>query len=480
MSIAVEGLTKRFGSVRAVEDLTFATTPGRVTGFLGPNGAGKTTTLRMVLGLVTPTAGSALVEGQRYADLADPLRTVGAALEASSFHPGRSARDHLRVLATAGGLPQRRVDETLQLVGLADVADRRAGGFSLGMRQRLGLAAALLGDPRVLVLDEPANGLDPEGIAWLRGFLRYLAAEGRTVLISSHVLSEVQQTVDDVVIVARGRLVRQATLAELDDPTMRAVADPHPQPRRPPARAVDRRAARRPAVRGRQLARHRGHHRRDRRGGVRGWGGAARAGGDGKRPRTHVPRADGGPAVTNLLLRAELVKVRTTRMWWGLLLGACALTIFQALISAFTAGTDPGPGQPQLPDLSDPAMVRSVYGSGFAACYIFGIVFGIIGMAGEYRHQTITPTFLVTPRRSRVIVAKLVSYFGLGLLAGLVTTVIAVVAGALVIAGKGFDTRLTSDNVPLTLAPGDPGSRGVDGVRARARHPAPQPGRPRS
>ena len=230
MSIAVESLSKRFGSVRAVEDLTIATTPGRVTGFLGPNGAGKTTTLRMVLGLVTPTAGTALVEGQRYADLADPLRTVGAALEASSFHPGRSARDHLRVLATAGGLPQRRVDETLQLVGLADVADRRAGGFSLGMRQRLGLAAALLGDPRVLVLDEPANGLDPEGIAWLRGFLRYLAGEGRTVLISSHVLSEVQQTVDDVVIVARGRLVRQATLAELDDPAMRAVAIRTPDP----------------------------------------------------------------------------------------------------------------------------------------------------------------------------------------------------------------------------------------------------------
>jgi ABC-2 type transport system ATP-binding protein len=230
MSIAVEGLTKRFGSVLAVEDLTFATTPGRVTGFLGPNGAGKTTTLRMVLGLVTPTAGSALVEGRRYADLPDPLRTVGAALEASSFHPGRSARDHLRVLATAGGLPPRRVDETLQQVGLSDVASRRAGGFSLGMRQRLALAAALLGDPRVLVLDEPANGLDPEGIAWLRGFLRYLAGEGRTVLISSHVLSEVQQTVDDVVIVARGRLVRQATLAELDDPTMRAVAVRTPNP----------------------------------------------------------------------------------------------------------------------------------------------------------------------------------------------------------------------------------------------------------
>jgi ABC-2 type transport system ATP-binding protein len=230
MSIAVEGLTKRFGSVQAVKDLTFATTPGRVTGFLGPNGAGKTTTLRMVLGLVTPTAGRALIDGQRYADLPDPLRTVGAALEASSFHPGRSARDHLRILTTAAGLPLQRVDQTLQQVGLVEAADRRAGGFSLGMRQRLALAAALLGDPRVLVLDEPANGLDPEGIAWLRGFLRYLAGEGRTVLISSHVLSEVQQTVDDVVIVARGRLVRQATLSELDDPGRRTVLVRTPTP----------------------------------------------------------------------------------------------------------------------------------------------------------------------------------------------------------------------------------------------------------
>jgi ABC-2 type transport system ATP-binding protein len=230
MSIAVEGLTKRFGSVQAVEDLTFATTPGRVTGFLGPNGAGKTTTLRMVLGLVTPTAGRALIDGRRYADLPDPLGTVGAALEASSFHPGRSARDHLRVLATASALPAQRVDETLHQVGLVEAADRRAGGFSLGMRQRLALAAALLGDPRVLVLDEPANGLDPEGIAWLRGFLRYLAGEGRTVLISSHVLSEVQQTVDDVVIIARGRLIRQATLSELDDPGRRTVLVRTPTP----------------------------------------------------------------------------------------------------------------------------------------------------------------------------------------------------------------------------------------------------------
>jgi ABC-2 type transport system ATP-binding protein len=230
MSIAVEGLSKTFGSVRAVDDLTFSTTSGRVTGFLGPNGAGKTTTLRMVLGLVTPTSGTALVDGRPYADLEHPLRTVGAALEASSFHSGRSARNHLRWLAAAGNIPDRRVDETLEQVGLTADADRATGGYSLGMRQRLALAAALLGDPRVLVLDEPANGLDPEGIAWLRHFLRYLAGQGRTVLISSHVLSEVQQTVDDVVIVARGRLIRQASLAELDDPTTRRVLVRTPTP----------------------------------------------------------------------------------------------------------------------------------------------------------------------------------------------------------------------------------------------------------
>ncbi|MFP5345982.1 MAG: ABC transporter ATP-binding protein [Actinomycetes bacterium] len=213
--ISVRGLTKRFGDVLAVDDLTFDVEAGRVTGFLGPNGAGKTTTLRMVLGLVEPTKGTATVDGQRYRDLGTPQRVVGAALEASSFHPGRTARNHLRVLARTAGVDEATVDELLGLVGLSSAADRRAGGFSLGMRQRLGLAAALVGDPHVLVLDEPANGLDPEGIRWLRGFLRHLAAEGRTVLVSSHVLSEVQQTVDDVVIISKGRLVQQSSLAEL-------------------------------------------------------------------------------------------------------------------------------------------------------------------------------------------------------------------------------------------------------------------------
>ena len=212
----IVGLSKRFGPVRAVDDLSFTVRPGRVTGFLGPNGAGKTTTLRLLLGLATPDAGRATIGGRPYADRAQPARHIGAALEASSFHPGRTARDHLRVYAPQIGVPDARCGEVLTQVGLAGAADRRVGGFSMGMRQRLALATTLLGDPQVLLLDEPANGLDPEGIAWLRQFLRYLAGQGRTVLVSSHVLSEVQQTVDDVVIIAHGRLVHASTLAQLE------------------------------------------------------------------------------------------------------------------------------------------------------------------------------------------------------------------------------------------------------------------------
>ena len=214
--IEVVGLTKRFGPVHAVEDLTFRVSPGRVTGFLGPNGAGKTTTLRLLLGLATANAGTATIGGRRYADFPRPASHVGAALEASSFHPGRTARDHLRAYAPQVGVGDDRCDEVLAAVGLTEAADRRAGGFSMGMRQRLALATTLLGDPQVLLLDEPANGLDPEGIKWLRTFLRYLAAQGRTVLVSSHVLSEVEQTVDDVVIISRGRLVRACSLPELE------------------------------------------------------------------------------------------------------------------------------------------------------------------------------------------------------------------------------------------------------------------------
>jgi ABC-2 type transport system ATP-binding protein len=227
--ITIQGLTKRFGEVLAVDNLSFEVDQGTVVGFLGPNGAGKTTTLRMLLGLVTPTAGSATIDGKPYRGLATPVRHVGAVLEASSFHPGRSARNHLRVVATAAGVPLARADEVLAQVGLADDARRRVGGFSLGMRQRLGLATALLGDPQVLILDEPANGLDPEGVHWLRGFLRQLADQGRTVLVSSHVLAEVAQTVDQVVIIARGRLVTQSTLAALTARTDQLVRVRTPQ-----------------------------------------------------------------------------------------------------------------------------------------------------------------------------------------------------------------------------------------------------------
>jgi ABC-2 type transport system ATP-binding protein len=221
--IEIHNLTKRFGHVLAVDNLSFTVEPGRVTGFLGPNGAGKTTTFRVLLGLVKATAGGATIAGRRYRDLSEPQRAVGALLEASNFHPGRSGRDHLRVLASTAGVAPGRVDEVLHIVGLTEHGGRRAGGYSMGMRQRLGLAGALLGDPRVIVLDEPANGLDPEGIRWMRGFLRSLAAEGRTVLISSHVLSEVEQTVDDVVIIARGRLVHASPLAELAATASREV-----------------------------------------------------------------------------------------------------------------------------------------------------------------------------------------------------------------------------------------------------------------
>ena len=214
--VDVVGLTKMFGALKAVDDVTFSVRPGVVTGFLGPNGSGKTTTLRCVLGLLRPTSGTTSIGGVPYAQLRDPIGTVGAALEASSFHPGRSAQAHLEVMAIGAGIDRARAGQMIAQVGLTEVADKRVGGFSLGMRQRLALAAALLGDPEVLLLDEPANGLDPAGIAWLRQFLRALAAEGRTVLVSSHVLSEVQQTVDEVVVLSRGRLVRQGPLAELD------------------------------------------------------------------------------------------------------------------------------------------------------------------------------------------------------------------------------------------------------------------------
>jgi ABC-2 type transport system ATP-binding protein len=216
--VAVNSLAKRFGDLLAVDDLTFSLDRGTVTGFLGPNGAGKTTTLRLLLGLAEPTAGEALVFGRRYRDLAEPARRIGAVLESNDFHPGRSGRDHLRALALAAEIPTGRVDEVLELVDLAPAAGRRVRTYSLGMRQRLGLAGALLGEPELLVLDEPANGLDPAGVHWLRTFLRRFAGQDGTVLVSSHALAEIAQTVDQVVIIHRGRLVATMELDELASP----------------------------------------------------------------------------------------------------------------------------------------------------------------------------------------------------------------------------------------------------------------------
>jgi ABC-2 type transport system ATP-binding protein len=215
--IVVSGLTKQYRKVRAVDNLSFIVQPGRVTGFLGPNGAGKTTTLRMVLNLVRPTAGTATIGGQRYADLRNPVRHVGAVLEASSAHKGRTGRNHLRIICMSAGIPLERADEVLEIVGLTPAAKRKFKGYSLGMRQRLGIAAALIGDPHVLILDEPANGLDPEGIRWMRGLLKTLANDGRTILVSSHLLSEMELLADDIVIIAAGQLVRQGTVTDVVD-----------------------------------------------------------------------------------------------------------------------------------------------------------------------------------------------------------------------------------------------------------------------
>jgi ABC-2 type transport system ATP-binding protein len=212
--LEVRNLSKRFGKTVAVDDLSFSVDAGQVTGFLGPNGAGKTTTMRALLGLVSPSGGEALVEGRPPAEMTDPLRTVGAALEATAFHPGRSGRNHLRVLAASAGIAKSRIEEVLEMVELTGSADRRVKGYSLGMRQRLALAAALVGEPRVLILDEPANGLDPQGMRWLRDLLREQAAAGCTVLISSHLLAEVAQTVDELIVIRDGRLVAKASLDE--------------------------------------------------------------------------------------------------------------------------------------------------------------------------------------------------------------------------------------------------------------------------
>src|ERR1700689_2329746 len=232
--IEARDLTKVYGGKAAVDHLSFTVEPGRVTGFLGPNGAGKSTTMRLILGLDRPQTGIALINGRRYRDLRDPLRTVGALLEAKSVHPGRTARNHLLFLAQTQGLPGRRVDEVLGLVGLQAVADKRAGGFSLGMSQRLGVAAAMLGDPEVLLLDEPVNGLDPEGVLWIRNLMKQLAGEGRTILVSSHLMNEMAVTADHLIVIGRGKLITESSTEDvIARSTDQSVRGPTPDAARP-------------------------------------------------------------------------------------------------------------------------------------------------------------------------------------------------------------------------------------------------------
>jgi ABC-2 type transport system ATP-binding protein len=230
VTISLQALTKRYGDRAAVDDLTLEVQPGVVTGFLGPNGAGKTTTMRMILGLAAPTSGAALVNGRRYADLDQPLRTLGALLDASAMHPARSGLHHLRAMALTQRIPRGRVDEVLALTGMTEAARRRTGSYSLGMRQRLGIAGALLGDPEVLILDEPVNGLDPDGVRWIRTLLRSLAAEGRTVFVSSHLMSEMQQTADRLVVIGRGRLIADEQIDSLLAGTGTVVRGPDLRP----------------------------------------------------------------------------------------------------------------------------------------------------------------------------------------------------------------------------------------------------------
>ncbi|MQY13792.1 putative ABC transporter ATP-binding protein NosF [Streptomyces sp. RB5] len=228
--ITLRALTKRYGDKTAVDGLTLELTPGTVTGFLGPNGAGKSTTMRMVLGLDAPTSGTALIGGRPYADLEHPLRTIGALLDARAVHPARSGRDHLRAMALSQGIPYSRVEEVLGLTGMTGAAGRRAGTYSLGMSQRLGIAGALLGDPRVLMLDEPVNGLDPDGVRWIRTLLRSLAAEGRTVFVSSHLMSEMERTADRLIVLGRGRLIADEPMSKLVAGTEVRVRGPRLQP----------------------------------------------------------------------------------------------------------------------------------------------------------------------------------------------------------------------------------------------------------
>ena len=416
-TIEIHGLSKRFGDVAAVDDLSFTAREGAVTGFLGPNGAGKSTTLRMLLGLVRADRGHRHDRRQAVrASSREPFRHVGAVLEADAFHPGRRARDHLRVLADRGRPAARRASTRCSRRSTSPTsADRRVKGFSLGMRQRLGLASALLGEPEVLILDEPANGLDPEGVHWLRRFLRAFADGGGTVLVSSHLLAEVAQTVDDVVIIAHGRLVTQSSLAELADRSRSGV-----RVRTPQAEAL------------RDGARRAGHRRRARRPPTRSspWRRTAEAVG--------LAAAGAGVVIYEMtpehfdleemfleltddrrsipmtnLIHAELLKLRTTRVFWVYVGGRAGVRAGQRRARrsrrAAPAPLDSSRGRQRRRRSPPPR----------PAALLMLLVIGILMMAGEFRHDTATSTFLITPDRRRVVGAKLAAASLVGFVVGL-------------------------------------------------------------
>ena len=493
--IEIRGLTKRFGSFVAVDDLSFDVEPGRITGFLGPNGAGKTTTLRMLLGLVHSTSGTATINGQRYVDLPAPQSTVGAALEATNFHPGRSGRDHLRVLADAGSIPHTRVDELLELTGIPAAARKRAGEYSMGMRQRLGLAAALLGDPQVLVLDEPSNGLDPEGIRWLRGFLRHLSHEGKTILVSSHLLQEVEQTVDEVVIIANGRLVRAGAMSELhgtpgavirtsdrerlagalrvadvtsapgDDDTLvadttdlRLVGDVALRAGLPIYGLEPKRAD----LEALFFELTEGTNRNE----------SAR----GRAPRGGCRDRPGRSEPVTAAIRSEFRKFFTTRMWWGMAIAIFVAGGAFAALFAFVVhqGTTGGPGS--TPIIGDDTQVaNTVYTSGISVGYLLMLTIGVMSIGSEYRHKTISATFLATPRRTRAMVAKVFALIGIGAVYGLISLV-----GSVAVGSVGL-TLIDRPRLPLLagrpLAGPQPARAGALGAdRPGHRHPHPEPG----
>ena len=463
--IEVERLTKRYGETLAVDDLSFTVEAGRVTGFLGPNGAGKSTTLRALLGLIRPTSGQALVLGRPFVELADPARTVGASLDASDVHPGRTGRSHLRTLAAAAGLPTSRVDEVLDMTELTPARDRRVKGYSMGMRQRLALAAALLGDPKILMLDEPANGLDPQGMRWLRDILVALAAEGRAVLISSHVLSEVEQTVDSVVVIGAGRLVMQGSLQDLvaGDQRPALVRSPQRDELRDAARGRrrdrDARRARRHDARAPRLARADRHSRR-RAPDPRVRAHARRGHARGPLPRAH--RRERQRAMR--ILRSEWLKVVSVPTTW-ILLG----------VDAADRGPCRGPRDRRRRHRGPahaPTRATLLIGTPLSTVLIFTL--GALLATNEYRHGTANQTFIITPQRERVIAAKLAVGLVVGIVGALLYITVNAGLGLSILSNRGVDV---DGDLAVNIYSGvGVGDRPRLPVRRRARRAAAQPG----